>query len=299
LPRDGTAPATTRLRCYPPYTQAIIDEAHTIEDAATSFFSKEFSRSGILRHVGRLYRKRRAKQAGLLLRLCAMLPSSDTSLKNLVDKLEDIRKAAVALDGPALDACGHDGVYRFSSKTNPGTESAIFPHFMELKKKLMDFTARVRNLLGLLPEDTDDDTSVWEVKAILRRFDGIASICAAFVDYRKKESEVMWLERRKVSGANRADGGWAAFTQSPVELAESLRESLFKPYKTIVCVSATLTVNGSFGFWASTCRTSGRIPPLRIARFTRAVSLRIGVPNRVQSHPALIPRGAVAQLPRG
>jgi len=246
--RDGAGYNAAAV--LPPYTRAIIDEAHTIEDAATSFFSKEFSRPGILRHVGRLYRKRRAKQAGLLLRLCAMLPSSDTSLKNLVDKLEDIRKAAVALDGPALDACGHDGVYRFSGKTNPGTESAIFPHFMELKKSLMDFTARVRDLLGLLPEDADDDTSVWEVKAILRRFDGIASICAAFVDYRKKESEVMWIERRKVAGGNRADGGWAAFTQSPVELAESLRESLFKPYKTIVCVSATLTVNGSFGFWA-------------------------------------------------
>ena len=33
----------------PPYSRVIIDEAHTIEDAATSFFSREFSRLGVFR----------------------------------------------------------------------------------------------------------------------------------------------------------------------------------------------------------------------------------------------------------
>jgi len=247
--RDGAGYNAAAV--LPPYSRVIIDEAHTIEDAATSFFSKEFSKLGILRHLGRLYRKRRAREGGLLVRLNSMLPSTDTSLKNLVAKLDDIRKAALALDGSALNICGYEDTFRFSGKTSTSTEMAIFPLFTELKKKLLDFTTRVRDLLGLLPEDADDDSSVWEVKAILRRFDAIASICSAFIDYRKKESEVMWIERRKASGKNRADGGWAIFTQSPVELAESLRDSLFKPYKTIVCVSATLAVNNSFGYWAT------------------------------------------------
>jgi ATP-dependent DNA helicase DinG len=35
-----------------------------------------------------------------------------------------------------------------------------------------------------------------------------------------------------------------------VELAESLKESLFSPHQTVVCVSATLALSGSFNYWA-------------------------------------------------
>ena len=243
--RDGAG--YTSAAVLPPYSRVIIDEAHTVEDAATSFFSKEFGRPGILRGLGRLYRKRRNREAGLLLRLCSMLPGTDNSLQDLTVALDGIRKSAAALDGPATDICGYEGVFRFSAdRAATGAEGAIFPLFIELRKKLLDFTAKVRELLGTLPEDAEDDSTVWEVKAILRRFDAIAGICLAFTEYRKKESEVMWIEMKKGAGGN-----WAVFTQSPVDLAESLRESLFKPYKTIVCVSATLAVNGGFGYWAT------------------------------------------------
>jgi len=266
--RDGAG--YTSAAVLPAYSRVIIDEAHTIEDAATSFFSKEFNRLGILRQLGRLYRKRRTKQAGLLLRLCAMLPSSDSNLKSFVAELDDIRKAALALDGPALEACGYEGLFRFSDRTNAGVEAALFPLFADLRKKLIAFTTKLRELIVQLPEDDDEeegsalgDPTVWEVKAILRRFDAIAGICSAFTDYRKRESEVMWIEWRKGAGTNRADGGgWATFTQSPVELGEILRESLFKPYKTVVCVSATLAVNDSFDYWA---RRSGADTYLRDA----------------------------------
>ena len=247
--RDGAGYSAAAV--LPPYSRAIIDEAHTIEDAATSFFSKEFGRPGILRHLGRLHRKRRARESGLLPRLCAMLPSSDSSLKDLVKDLEGIRAAALALDEPALEICGGEGVFRFSAdRANASAEGALFPLLMDLRKKLIAFASKTRELLGALPEDAEDDPTVWEAKAILRRFDAIAGICASFTEYRRNEGEVMWVERRKPSGDGRAGSGWAVFTQSPVDLAESLHDSLFKPYKTIVCVSATLTVNGSFGYWA-------------------------------------------------
>jgi ATP-dependent DNA helicase DinG len=64
----------------------------------------------------------------------------------------------------------------------------------------------------------------------------------------------MWIERRGAGGDDTlpAEGGkyWAVFTQSPVELAESLKGSLFSPNKTVVCVSATLAISGNFNYWA-------------------------------------------------
>jgi ATP-dependent DNA helicase DinG len=59
----------------------------------------------------------------------------------------------------------------------------------------------------------------------------------------------MWIEKRNSGGGE----PWAVFTQSPVELAAVLKASLFAPHKTVVCVSATLTVSGEFGYWAGRC----------------------------------------------
>jgi ATP-dependent DNA helicase DinG len=239
----------------PPYSRVIIDEAHTIEDAATSFFSKEFSRVGIMRHLGRLYRRRRAARSGLLVRFCSLVSGGDNNLDALVEALDGIRLAAIELDSPALDFCGIEGVFRLSpEKENSGVDSVLFPLFIALGKKLLAFTAMVRELVEQLPQDTLDDPGVWELKAILRRFENIAGICSAFTNYRERQKDVIWIERRGAYGDDTpsAEGGkyWAVFTQSPVELAESLKNSLFSPNKTVVCVSATLAISGNFNYWA-------------------------------------------------
>jgi ATP-dependent DNA helicase DinG len=248
----------------PPYARVVIDEAHTIEKAATSFFSGEFSRVGILHYAGRLYRRRRARPGmavknGLLVRICSLLPDGDDSLQTLVALLDDIRAAASDLDRPGLELCAADGVFRFSPSRNDadGAESALFPPLLALRKKLLAFTEAAREIIELLPENDADDpsvtgaSSVWELKAILRRFEGIAGICSAFTGYREKPGEVMWIERRGSGG--RAADVWPVFTQSPVDLAESLKESLFLPNKTVICVSATLAVSNNFNYWAMRC----------------------------------------------
>ena len=245
--RDGagyTAPAV-----LPPYSRVIIDEAHTIEDAATSFFSKEFGRPGILRHCGRLYRRKRAREAGLLLRLCSMLPADDDSLAALILAVDGIKQAATALDGPALNACGGEGAFRFSpARSDARAERAIFPLMDNLRARLLGFCGTVKELMERIDGDEEEEAGIWEIKAILRRFETVAGICGEFIEYRQREDRVMWMERRKPAGAER--GSWVVFNESPIELAESLWESLFKPHKTVVCVSATLAVNGSFGYWA-------------------------------------------------
>ncbi|MDR0455962.1 MAG: ATP-dependent DNA helicase DinG [Treponema sp.] len=246
----------------PPYSRVIIDEAHTIEDAATSFFSKEFSKAGIMRHIGRLYRRRRAQRGGLLVRFCSLISGGEGSLDTLAAALDNIRIAAAELDSPALDLCGTEGVFRFSPDNNNGAESAhsaahsaaLFPLLDSLSKKLLAFTALVRELFELLPEEAGEDSAVWELNVMLRRFENIAGICSAFTGYRQRQHEVMWIERRGGRGDSGGDTGekgqWAVFTQSPVELAESLSKSLFSPNKTVVCVSATLALSGSFNYWA-------------------------------------------------
>ena len=229
----------------PPYSRIIIDEAHTIEKTATSFFSKEFSRLGILRLIGRLHRKRKG---GLLDRFCSMLPSSDKSLDEMTYSLDSIREAASELDRPALELCDAENVFRFSpEKDNYGAGRAIFPLLLALKKKLYAFNEKAYALIKMRPQEDIENPVIWEIKSILKRFESIALICESFIDFKNRQEDVLWIEKTG-KGTPRA-----VFTQSPVDISKSLKEGLFEPNKTIICVSATLSINGNFNYWAVRC----------------------------------------------
>ena len=234
----------------PPYSRVIIDEAHTIEGAATSFFSSEFGKVSIFMYLGRLFRKRRNKRSGLLLRLFSLLPASasmEDEIENIIKKIDNLRHAASELDKPALELCGDEGVFRFSpQKDNSGAEGSVFPLLVSFSKKLSSFTELAREYIDLYPDKDNEEPVIWELKAILRGLDNIARVCIEFTAYRKSPDDVMWIEQR-----GRGKDSWAVFSKSPVELAGKLKESLFAPNKTVVCVSATLAINSRFDFWAA------------------------------------------------
>jgi ATP-dependent DNA helicase DinG len=239
----------------PPFSRLVIDEAHTIENAATSFFSSEFSRTGIFRQLSRLYHKRRANRRGLLVRLCALLPSSEDPLDSMAEALQRIRLRAEELDGCALQLCGQDrgssaaGIFRLSSLSDESfLNKTLFPLFKALRREILAFTNITRENLENLDDEKTSDPVVWEIKTIIRRLEGAAEICDVFCKYKKHENEVMWIERRSLS-----KDPWAVFTRTPLDLAPMLKDSVFYPNKTVVCVSATLAINDDFSYWAGRC----------------------------------------------
>ena len=242
----------------PPYSRIIIDEAHKTEEAATSFFSQEFSRLGIYRQLGRLYRKRRGAKSGLLLRLISLLPGkTDNDIDDRVEgAIDTIRGAVDNLDETALELCGGDGVFRLTPQRERVVKDGLLVEFAALRKHLNSLAGIVRGLLEEVPEENGDDNAVWEVRAVLRRLDTVGSVCTSFIEYMEKGDEVMWMEKRAVSrrenhgenrGDFRGDAPWVVFNVTPLDVAPSLKEALFEPSKTVVCVSATLTTGTSRG----------------------------------------------------
>ncbi len=182
----------------PSFNRLIIDEAHTIENAATSFFSAEFGRTGIFRQLGRLYHKRRKNRRGLLVRLSALLPPGVDPLDSMVQVIEKIRSSAEELDERALELCGAQGIFRLSQAVGEQTmRSSFSAELKSLRKNIIALTNIVRDLLENLDEEKAAESVVWEIKAILRRFEGIAEICDAFCDYKKHADEILWLEKIK------------------------------------------------------------------------------------------------------
>ena len=249
--RDGAG--YTGAVVLPPYSRIIIDEAHKTEESATSFFSKEFSRLGIYRQLGRLYRKRRASRGGLLVRLASLLPGKEEALLDdrIESELEKIRNSVDELDEAALELCGTDGTFRLTPHKDDAVRDRLFPEFILLRKRLDSLAGLARGLLEEVPEDKNEDSAVWEVRSVLRRLDTVGSVCLSFVEYRERSEEVMWMERHAGSRGT----PWAVFNVTPIDVAPSLKEALFEPNKTVACVSATLTTGSgsSFEYWKNSC----------------------------------------------
>ena len=251
--RDGAGYDATVV--LPPYGRVIIDEAHTMEDAATSFFSKEFSRLGIYRQLGRLFRKRRASKRGLILRLLSLLPGrvnaveGDSHLDRIEEAINKIRKSVDSLDETALELCGDEGVFRLTPQRDSVIKIGLSREFSSLRKNLCSLADMIRKLLDEVPQENSEDPVIWEIRSVLRRLDTVGSVCSSFIEYRDNPDDVMWIERR--AGSYKNETPWAVYNVTPINVAPSLKEALFEPNKTVVCVSATLTTGNSFEYWRS------------------------------------------------
>jgi ATP-dependent DNA helicase DinG len=228
----------------PPYKRVIIDEAHTIENAATSFFSEEFSRLGILKLTGRLYRKRRTKRNGLLLRLAAISPEQD-KVDDAVESIQKLRSIADDLDLAALEMLQDESVFRLIPAKDSMIRARLSPIMLKMRKEVSALAGTVKEILEAVPPADEDNPAVWESKALLRRLEAIGSAAASFMEYKERPEEIFWIERR----GSKTDDSWIKFTITPLDVAPALKESLFEPNKTVVCVSATLTIANSFQYW--------------------------------------------------
>ena len=247
----------------PPFSRLIIDEAHTIENAATSFFSADFARSGLYKQLGRLFHKKKANHYGLLVKLCAMLPVKINPLDDMADAIEKIKNSAEELNNSSLLLCtggssakgGQEGIYRLSDACDESyLKNTLFPDLKALRRDILKLINIIKDITENLDEPPDElaaDPIVWEIKSIVRRLENIGEICEAFCKYKKHEDEVLWIEKSRFGKNVLKKDSIAVFTRSPLDLSSKLKESVFTPYKTVVCVSATLAINNDFTYWAS------------------------------------------------
>jgi ATP-dependent DNA helicase DinG len=245
----------------PPYTRVIIDEAHNIEGAATSFFSRELSRLGIIRTLGRLYRKRRGREGGLLVRLAGR--SAGNIGEEILNALAGVREWAEKADAAALSLCGDGGPCRLVPGENGEfLETVLFPPLAELRRSIGVLAGRVRSFAepaeNAASEAEKEDTALWELRSVLRRLETAGALCASFIEYGGNDGEVFCIERKSGRGTSGSPGNpafhagdpWALLSAVPIDIAPVLRDALFEPNKTVICVSATLSVGRGFSYWA-------------------------------------------------
>ena len=259
----------------PPFNRIILDEAHHLEDVATSYFSSQVTRFTFSRILNRLRHPRKAHQ-GLLPRLIEQLsrelPDSEDDLyRALHERIEKL-----LADRQQLFDLGSEELQKIGEEL-PETLGRKLPETLELKHRLLPeflqtegwqkIHARVevlrkgsqalsRGLTDLLKHcDKMPDLAaeklnscLVDLQGVAGRLEGLAADLACFqaVD----ESSCVWLE----VGQGRIGRGRGIVTRlcsAPLEVAESLRKAIYERFRTVVMTSATLTVADSFSYFHS------------------------------------------------
>lgn len=299
-----------RALVLPPYRRIILDEAHHLEDVATSFIAGKVNSRGLLRLVGRLLaarsnRKGSDDRKGLLVHAAskisrAGLDNSQTEpilnlisrrLEPMVDLLRRMAREHLAEIAAQLklelaeQGTPNEMTFRVRDHfvETPLWEEVILSRLTELEQAM----TQLAGLLGTLAERLDglpdrfkqgEQQLLLEVTAMKNRLVSMQGRLREFLA--GSENLVRWVEIEQSKGFEPS----AALCTSPIEVAEILSQMVFDPLKTSVMTSATLTASGRFDYYMERVGLT-EIPPVRLkslsvpSPFDYARQVYFGIPT--------------------
>jgi ATP-dependent DNA helicase DinG len=282
----------------PAFRRVIFDEAHNIEKAATSFFSKGFSRFMILRFLGRLYRHRKGRITGHFPALSRMMGRSALA-KRVPQLIGSVQQRAEEVDDTCLGMLGEEGSLLLDHAELPGFLAQASGALGNLSFAIREMAEAFEEVFERVGEKgggeqearTVEQDVLWEARVQVARLSGIADVCDRFRSGEPGENDIFWIESQKGRAApdraapDREDAGRSIrFWITPLEIGQLMREAVYEPIKTVVFTSATLTVAESFSFWAGRIglgAVPGREPCMRTfpSPFDYAGRVMLGVPT--------------------
>lgn len=246
----------SQVAVLPPARRLVLDEAHNIEDAATSHLGAEVTRRGLLRLLSRLERNGKGVLPAVRQELTA--DPQEVLLRRRIEErvmpaLEHAQRAAL-LFVDALEARIplEDGEPARLGPTGIG-EPADDPEVADTMAGLLGSTTRLERELGELREriQLDDaraermEARLLDVRSVERRLAASAHAVRLVLAPGEEDgsSWVRWLETR---GRGRQRN--LALAAAPIDLGAVLRDSLFGTNDAVVLSSATLATRGRFDF---------------------------------------------------
>lgn len=247
----------------PAYTRVVLDEAHNVEDAATSHLGVQITRSGLYRAMSRLDRRGR----GILTTIHDAVGTTDIGLE-MRERLENrvrpaLSRARASVDGllERMEPLAPPGQGPVRLGEGGALEPAEDPVVAEQLRSVLSTLGKLerelselRGRLELVEEWADDlEGRLLDLRSIERRLSasvhGLRLVLAPGDD---AAAFVRWIESR-----GRAPRSNLVLAAAPIELGGVLRESLFLQADTTVLTSATLTTKRSFDFLRTRLGISG------------------------------------------
>ncbi|MGL1891768.1 MAG: helicase c2 [Spirochaetaceae bacterium] len=227
----------------PPFYKIIFDEAHNIEDSATSFFSERYNKFTLIKYLNRLYGKKMGKRYGSLTKLDRFIPDS-AKVSDVDPLIQNIKDKADVLDQLCLDFTGGNSLHIEGEPGDTLTFGILNPG-LKLQQALLELTKELGNVLKSIDEEFHDYDAFIETARLKTKFESIATFFEKFRSYQEYNDEIFWVDRGKTSSGD----NFVKYSITPLDISRLMSEAVFEPYSSVICTSATLTVNNSFNFW--------------------------------------------------
>ena len=231
----------------PPFQRVVFDEAHNIEKSATSFFSESLSRFSLRKMAGRLYRQRKGRAAGLALTLQRRVPELK-ALERIPALVQAVVERADDASTQALTLAGLEKSVGLRDLAAGDVRSLLLEPLSGLDGAITDLVNAWEDIFNdaRYPQEENDVTD-FLIRLQLRRLMNAAGLVKQFRDYGEKTEKVFWLETFRTYRGETA----VRLIITPLDIAELMREAVFRRYQTVVFTSATLRVGGRFDYWKS------------------------------------------------
>lgn len=211
-------------KVLPPFEAVVFDEAHTLEDVATSFLGIKVFSGQITNILNGLFNPR--TQRGFLLRISNLKEEKRTFLKKLVDEARMANDLFFSRLREKLS---------FEALKQRIKEKDFLPNL--LNEPISNLTSELDSLL----DENRGEEEALELSFYIARCMEIRDNLRTILG-QEKEDYVYWAEIFSTEGAN------YALCAAPINVAEELKIRVFDKIKVVVLTSATLATNKSFGY---------------------------------------------------
>ncbi len=227
----------------PPFHKIIFDEAHNIENSATSFFSGEFSRSILRKFLIRLYRQRRGRSTGVLVKVESFCPAPEGTA--YTEQIRELNSQIEVLDALSFDYNYQEKTIRIKDNKDPDYSQKILSPMNLTRKKVKKLLVSLAKWHDLIEEKDKEHPASLEFKILINRLNQVSTFLDKFCAFDGEDNEnVYWLEKRVKNGI-----GTVRFIITPLDISSWMRSGIYDSYGTVVFTSATLTTDNRFDYW--------------------------------------------------
>ncbi len=217
----------------PGFSRIVFDEAHNMENAATSFYSPTLSRGMMFKTITKIYRRKKGRISGIYV-----------SLKNsegAEDKIEEIPSltAEAVSEFELLEKEAEDllkGSYNLRIDHEEKFDN-LLSRTASLKSHLSKIHMIIDDITQGMDFSPEDDAGVYEIILIKNKLQGLVSTCEKLLD--TDDNYIPWFEKSKR----------IFFYVTPIDISRILQDTLYSKVKSIVFTSATLSISSKFSFW--------------------------------------------------
>jgi ATP-dependent DNA helicase DinG len=231
----------------PSFDRVIFDEAHNLEDSATSFFTRRITRSRMLGLLNRLYtggRKKRGYIVYLRRREASVPEAMLGGIQNVVsglkhtasDMFETIKEFITALNLSLNEDSQRVIEISHEITDHPQWESMVVKKIGIFYNGCASLSSILFDLKSTL-DKAGQERFGKQIEGFISRMIETVEILDVFL----KDNEAEWV--RWIEDRNEI-----AIVAAPIDVGDAINELIFKRVKSAILTSATLTVNGSFDF---------------------------------------------------